>query len=170
MFDIYNIFTSKEGIMEDVIVFIRDISVPLIIAFICFFGHSLYESVRQTWIRKKRRRLEEKRVWNDRLYNVEKGVQLLLKSDMSRYYHFYVPLGRVNTTAKELFNDEYAVYTRVKGTKGTFKKRYDDFMRLPEVDDMPRPADPRLREDEDNADTSKEIIDFGDDRPHKKNK
>ena len=154
--------------MEDVTVFIRDISVPLIIAFICFFGHSLYESARQTWIRKKRRRLEEKRVWNDRLYNVEKGVQLLLKSDMSRYYHFYVPLGRVNTTAKELFNDEYAVYTRVKGTKGTFKKRYDDFMRLPEVDDMPRP---RLREDEDdtdNVDTSKEIIDFGDDKPRKK--
>ena len=159
--------------MEDVTVFIRDISVPLIIAFICFFGHSLYESVRQTWVRKKRRRLEEKRVWNDRLYNVEKGVQLLLKSDMSRYYHFYVPLGQVNTTAKELFNDEYAVYTRVKGTKGTFKKRYDDFMRLPEVDDMPRPADPRLRENEDDADTAprdKEIIDFGDDRPHKKNK
>lgn len=157
--------------MEDVTVFIRDISVPLIIAFICFFGHSLYESVRQTWIRKKRRRLEEKRVWNDRLYNVEKGVQLLLKSDMSRYYHFYVPLGRVNTTAKELFNDEYAVYTRVKGTKGTFKKRYDDFMRLPEVDDMPRPSASK-DESDDNDDTppSKEIIDFSDDRPRRKKK
>ena len=167
--------------MEDVTVFIRDISVPLIIAFICFFGHSLYESVRQTWIRKKRRRLEEKRVWNDRLYNVEKGVQLLLKSDMSRYYHFYVPLGRVNTTAKELFNDEYAVYTRVKGTKGTFKKRYDDFMRLPEVDDMPHPQSrlrppsedsttPSQREGDENDTTQKEIIDFSDDRPRRKKK